>query len=155
MTRAHAPRQVLNLLAHLESHRRFAKFLKRDHGIAAEDVGELEETIPPAAPTPAAAPTRVPNPAAEAERPAAQPAAPAGRGRGKDLNQPAWLKTGDLGPEAAAVCRGAWARVTIDHFRHFAMQTFLGHRASTDIFFNTGRRGRGGGAGGGAGGRVR
>jgi len=94
------PGKVLNLLAHLESHRRFAKFLKRDHGIEAEDVPELEETIPPAAPMPAAAPAaapmRVPNSVAVTPT-------GAGRGRGQDLNKPAWMTTGDLGkpPEAS------------------------------------------------------
>ena len=29
------------------------------------------------------------------------------------------------------VCRGAWARVTIDQFRHSAFQSCMGHRAST------------------------
>jgi hypothetical protein len=33
-------------------------------------------------------------------------------------------------------CRGAWARVTIDQFRHLALQTGQGHRASTSILAN-------------------
>jgi hypothetical protein len=37
----------------------------------------------------------------------------------------------------AATCRGTWARVTIEQFRHLAVQTFQGHRASTNIFSNT------------------
>ena len=63
---------------------------------------------------------------------------------GKDLNMPAWAKTGDLGPEAAEVCRAC----SSDTWR---CKAFMGRRACTDMFFNTGRRGRGGGAGGGAG----
>jgi hypothetical protein len=30
----------------------------------------------------------------------------------------------ELGAPAAAVCRGAWARVTVDQIRHWALQTF-------------------------------
>ena len=30
------------------------------------------------------------------------------------------------------VCRGTWARVTIDQFRHLALQTFKKYRASTN-----------------------
>jgi hypothetical protein len=33
-------------------------------------------------------------------------------------------------------CRRAWARVTIDQFRHLALQTGQGHRASTSILAN-------------------
>jgi hypothetical protein len=35
---------------------------------------------------------------------------------------------------AALTCRGAWVRVTIDQFRHSALQNFKKHRASSDIF---------------------
>ena len=43
------------------------------------------------------------------------------------------------GPETSerVVCRGAWARVTIDHCRRSALQTFKSskmHTASSDIF---------------------
>ena len=31
------------------------------------------------------------------------------------------------------VCRGTWARVTIDRFRHLSLQTFLGYRSSFNI----------------------
>ena len=31
------------------------------------------------------------------------------------------------------LCRGAWARITIDHFRQLALQNCTGHRASTTI----------------------
>ena len=34
------------------------------------------------------------------------------------------------------VCRGTWARVTIDQFRHWAPQTFKKHMASSNIFSN-------------------
>jgi hypothetical protein len=30
-------------------------------------------------------------------------------------------------------CRGTWARVTIDHFRHLSFQNCMGHRASTNL----------------------
>ena len=30
-------------------------------------------------------------------------------------------------PNAAAVCRGAWTRVTIEQFRHLALRNFYGH----------------------------
>ena len=93
------PGKVLNLLAHVESHRRFAKFLKRDHAIEAENVPALEGTIPPPAPSPA-----LPVPAVglgappEARHDAPLPAAAAGVGRGRGLTiKPAWMTTGDLG----------------------------------------------------------
>jgi hypothetical protein len=34
------------------------------------------------------------------------------------------------------VCRGAWARVTMDQLRHSAFQTFEKHRASSTMFSN-------------------
>jgi hypothetical protein len=33
-----------------------------------------------------------------------------------------------------ATCRGTWARATIDHFRHGALQTLYGHILCTNIF---------------------
>jgi hypothetical protein len=33
----------------------------------------------------------------------------------------------------AVVCRGAWARVAMDQFRHLALQTIKEHRASANI----------------------
>ena len=85
------PGKVLNLLNHCESHRRFEKFLKRDHGIDIKDVEALASTIPavPADDTPSIAPARE-------LRPEASAAVPAGRGRGA-MNKPAWMTTGDLG----------------------------------------------------------
>ena len=41
--------------------------------------------------------------------------------------------TTDFAVENARGCRGTWARVTVDHFRHLAFQNCLGHRASTNI----------------------
>ena len=38
--------------------------------------------------------------------------------------------------ESAWVGCGAWARVTIDRFRHSSLSTFKKHRASTNTFFN-------------------
>lgn len=76
------PAKELNLLAHLESHRRFAKFLLRDFATDINTVPELASTLPPPAPLAVVAAAAV---------------APAGRGRGKDINQPAWKTTGDLG----------------------------------------------------------
>ena len=55
-------------------------------------------------------------------------------------------------PNAAAVCRGAWTRVTIEQFRHLALRNFYGHMAFTNIL-PTGRR-PGGGGGGGSGGAA-
>ena len=34
------------------------------------------------------------------------------------------------------VCRGAWARVTIDQFRHLALRTFYGHTKFSMVFTN-------------------
>ena len=34
---------------------------------------------------------------------------------------------------SSATCRGAWARVTADQFRHPALQTFKKHRARSDV----------------------
>jgi hypothetical protein len=36
-------------------------------------------------------------------------------------------------PQLLTVCRGAWARVTIDHFRRLALQACQGHRVSTNV----------------------
>jgi hypothetical protein len=102
------PGKVLNLLSHVESHRRFAKFLKRDHAIEAENVAALEGTIPPPAPTPAPAAPAVALGAPQVARqdaPIPAAAAPAGVGRGRGMTiQPAWMTTGDLGkkPEATS-----------------------------------------------------
>lgn len=93
------PGKVLNLLAHVESHRRFAKFLKRDHAIEAENVPALEGTIPPPAPSPAPAvpPVGLGAPP-EVRQDAPVPAASAGVGRGRGMTiKPAWMTTGDLG----------------------------------------------------------
>eukprot|EP01051_Picozoa_sp_SAG22_P021513 SAG22_NODE_4773_length_1167_cov_0.808989_1_plen_234_part_01 len=55
--------------------------------------------MPAAAPAPPPAATLTDGMPSDVAMPAAgQPGGAAGRGRGKDLTQPAWLKTGDLGP---------------------------------------------------------
>eukprot|EP01046_Picozoa_sp_COSAG06_P055942 COSAG06_NODE_10436_length_1681_cov_1.539823_2_plen_206_part_00 len=84
-----------------QSHRRFAKFLKRDHSIEAKDVSVLEETIPPpAAPMPtapsAASVEATTAPPQSTVSPASLGPGGRGRGRGTDL-RPAWMTTGDLG----------------------------------------------------------
>jgi hypothetical protein len=38
------------------------------------------------------------------------------------------------GRPAAEACRGTWARVTIDKFRHWALQTLKKHRVSSHKF---------------------
>jgi hypothetical protein len=40
-------------------------------------------------------------------------------------------------------CRGTWARVTIDQFRHWALQTFKKHGVSSNILSNNDRPGPG------------
>ena len=97
------PGKVLNLLSHVESHRRFAKFLKRDHAIEAENVVALEGTIPPPAPMPAPAAPAVAfgaPPAARQDAPVPAAAPGVGRGRGMTI-QPAWMTTGQLGNKPA------------------------------------------------------
>jgi hypothetical protein len=37
------------------------------------------------------------------------------------------------------VCRGTWARVTTDQFRHVALQNCMGHRVFFNIFANNDR----------------
>lgn len=97
------PGKVLNLLAHVESHRRFAKFLKRDHGIDADSVPALEGTIPPPEPTPAvAAPSVARDAPLQSSQNTSLPAGGGGRGRGMTI-QPAWMTTGDLGKKPTAM----------------------------------------------------
>ena len=43
-------------------------------------------------------------------------------------------KDGGILPLQGQVCRGMWARVTIDQFRHLALQTVKKHRAPSNIF---------------------
>jgi hypothetical protein len=47
-----------------------------------------------------------------------------------DISRPA---TDPPAAAAAAACHGAWARVTLDQFRHFAHRTLYGYVVFTDI----------------------
>ena len=59
-----------------------------------------------------------------------------GRGSGVVTTSSAVTPVGLSCTAVSITCRGTWARVTIDEFRHLALQTFKKYRASSNICSN-------------------